>query len=75
MNKIHDLVESGEVKIECYPKARTHGMSVPTMSKAISVEHVPTGNIVICCHHRSQHKNKELALELIELLIQDYLGK
>jgi protein subunit release factor A len=59
-----------DLKISQYPEPQHgRGMSVPNMSKGIKVVHLPTGNTVICMHHRAQHKNKDAALAVIELLI------
>jgi peptide chain release factor 1 len=37
---------------------------------AIRVEHVPTGNSVTCCEERSQHKNKQRAIETLEYMLK-----
>lgn len=63
-------MNTSDLKISQYPEPQCgKGMSVPNMSKGIKVVHLPTGNTVICMHHRSQHKNKDAAVSVIELLI------
>ncbi len=60
---------NGGFKVEPYPDVTQRGMSVHDMSKGIKVTHIVTGNIVICQHHRSQHKNKETALIVLEMML------
>jgi peptide chain release factor 1 len=51
--------------IEPYPLVRAGGQHVTTTSSAIQVTHIPTQLIVICSHERSQVKNKNFAVEMI----------
>lgn len=55
-------------KVEQYPVPKCSGMSVPNMDKGVKVTHLPTGNVVICQHLRSQHKNKDTAIAALELM-------
>jgi len=42
------------------------GQHVGLTSYTVRVKHVPTGIIAECGYHRSQHKNKEAAMQMIE---------
>ena len=42
------------------------GQHVGTQNYPIRVTHVPTGLVAECGYHRSQHKNKETAMQMIE---------
>jgi peptide chain release factor 2 len=52
--------------IEPYPLVRAGGQHVGIVSSAIQVTHIPTQLTVICSHKRSQVRNKNFALQMIE---------
>jgi protein subunit release factor A len=54
-----------DLKIEPHPLVRAGGQHVTTTSSAIQVTHIPTQLTVICSHERSQVKNKNFAVEMI----------
>lgn len=62
------IIDNKQFKIEIHSRSKA-GMTVPRMSKAIKITHLPTGNVVICQHHRSQHKNKAKAIAALELML------
>lgn len=37
-----------------------------SVNSSIQITHIPSGLVVICSCHRSQHKNKEAALKLLK---------
>jgi protein subunit release factor A len=51
--------------IEPYPLVRAGGQHVTTTRSAIQVTHIPTQLTVICSHERSQVRNKNFAVEMI----------
>jgi protein subunit release factor A len=51
--------------IELYPPVRAGGQNVTYTSSAIQVTHIPTQLKVICSHERSQVRNKNFAVEMI----------
>jgi protein subunit release factor A len=51
--------------IEPYPLVRAGGQHVTTTSSSIQVTHIPTQLTVICSHERSQVRNKNFAVEMI----------
>jgi peptide chain release factor 2 len=55
-----------DLKIEPYPLVRAGGQHVGKVSSAIQVTHIPTQLTVICSHERSQVRNKNFALQMIE---------
>ena len=42
------------------------GQHTGTPAAAIRVTHIPTGIMAQCGEERSQHKNKQIALEMVE---------
>jgi peptide chain release factor 2 len=51
--------------IEHYPLVKAGGQHVTTTRSAIQVTHIPTQLTVICSHERSQVRNKNFAVEMI----------
>jgi peptide chain release factor 2 len=51
--------------IETYPIVKPGGQHVGMVSSAIQVTHIPTQLKVICSHERSQVRNKNFAVEMI----------
>jgi len=52
--------------IEPYPPVKAGGQYGGMVSSSIQVTHIPTQLTVICSHERSQVKNKNFALQMIE---------
>lgn len=45
---------------------KTTGMSTGSISNTIKVTHVPTGLVAVSSYGRSQHKNRHIAMSMIE---------
>ena len=58
------------IKVTAHPPQPTTGMLTGTQSKGIRVVHEPTGCAVECVKFRSQPKNIEVALAILELLVE-----
>ncbi len=61
----------GELKVELiYLQTGTTqspgGQHAGSPETAVRVTHLPTGNMAQCGHHRSQHKNRKTAMEMLE---------
>lgn len=68
--KIEQLVKLGHIRIDTYTPSNTGGISCGGSKPHVKVTHIPTGDTVTCAHHRSQHKNKEVALDLLTLMME-----
>jgi protein subunit release factor A len=57
----------GELLIEIYPERIPNpgGQHVGFTSTGVKVTHIPSGIIAICEAHRSQHKNRTVACDMI----------
>lgn len=60
-----------QIEIQQFPKKPRQGMQTGLISNGIRLFHRPTGTAVEIRYHRSQHKNKEAAMAVMELLIED----
>lgn len=58
-----------DLTIEVFPPAPKTGMLVGRTPQGIKITHNPTGIAVVHTHHRSQHKNKQAALERLEGMV------
>lgn len=58
---------SDQLKIETFPpRDDKGGQTVGDSPSGVKIEHIPTGTIAIVQNSRSQHKNRNVALEMIE---------
>jgi len=59
-------MNESDLLIEPYPPVKPGGQYVGIVSSSIQVTHIPTELKVICSHERSQVRNKNFALQMIE---------
>lgn len=63
-----------DVKVELWPQRERGGQHVLDRSCGIKVTHLPTGLEAFCDVYTSQHKNREVALSMIEWGYLAYLA-
>ena len=70
------MIDDKDVIVMPYPPRVVGGQQVGRTTFGVSIEHIPSGLIAIAVSARSQHRNRQIAMDMIlgGLTSGSYLG-